>query len=52
MEDAGRDLPARSSLPSVIRKGALIFVALLAILALVAWLAGDALLPMEYEGFD
>jgi hypothetical protein len=46
------DEPSAGSLKRALGVGLLIFVILLAVLAVVAWFAGDALLPMEYEGFD
>lgn len=51
-QDAEREDAGGGSLGSAIRLGVLVFVLLVAGLAIVAWLAGDVFLPMEYEGFD
>jgi hypothetical protein len=52
MTDDGTRTPARGSLRRLVWIGLLVFLVLLAGLALLAWLFGDTLLPMEYEGFD
>lgn len=41
-----------SSRAQVLRTGLWIFLGLLVVLALLAWLLGSDLLPIEYEGFD
>ena len=50
-DDATPQAPT-GSFARILRTGLLIFLVLLVALVVAAWLLGDDVLPMEYEGFD
>jgi hypothetical protein len=52
MAHDGSPAPSRGSLRKLLWIGLLVFIALLAGVATVAWLLGDTQLTNEYEGFD
>ena len=52
MTDETQSAAPRSSARKLLWLALAIFLLLVAGVALIAWLMGDTLLPMEYEGFD
>ena len=52
MTNDAEPVRARSSTRKLVWIVLAIFLVLVAGVALLAWVMGDTLLPMEYEGFD